>query len=375
MKNLIRINYFDPLVEGEENPFHISSEDNKKYVALEKIFRKFYNEKTTEEGKTISQYERNLKQLDDKSFTYGEIPFRTMAYIFEYSYSAFGIESQGMFYDLGSGNGSVVFSAVLTQLFRGYIGIEYLEILYKRSLYKYLEFIDDFDRIISDDKINKFLPDYSLEEVNVNSFKKSKITNTEQSKSSHDKTEDKKVDKTPEKKHTKKGAKYVSQSTRSLTRPKLSEPVSEGSETSLNEEKESENVVKIPHIELVNGDFMDRDLSDATFILINSTCFTSQLMNALSQKIQEEVQPGTVVVTITKKLPLLNKKAWSVKPGFKRLMSWGLSTIYLHRREFDSAQRTEESYYTKSKKNSTNSNSNSSSKKKSNSDSENSNEV
>ena len=88
----------------------------------------------------------------------------------------------------------------------------------------------------------------------------------------------------------------------------------------------------IPYIELNCGNFLKMDLTEASFIFCNSTCFSSELFLLISQKVSRETQNGCIVITFTKKLPFLNDKEWYIKKGFKRLMSWGLATIYVHRR-------------------------------------------
>lgn len=84
------------------------------------------------------------------------------------------------------------------------------------------------------------------------------------------------------------------------------------------------------NIELVCGDFLTMDWSDASFLFANSTCFTPELMQTLAKK-TEELQIGAIFVTFTKRLPLLPEN-WEVHSGFRRLMSWGIATVYVHRR-------------------------------------------
>lgn len=67
-----------------------------------------------------------------------------------------------------------------------------------------------------------------------------------------------------------------------------------------------------------------------SFIFANSTCFSPELMQSLSKK-AEELPQGTIFVTFTKRLPHLSEN-WEVKEGFRRLMSWGIATIYVHRK-------------------------------------------
>ena len=84
------------------------------------------------------------------------------------------------------------------------------------------------------------------------------------------------------------------------------------------------------NIELVCGDFLSMDWSDASFLFANSTCFSPDLMQSLSKK-AEELPIGAIFITFTKKLPYLPEN-WEVNNGFRRLMSWGIATVYVHRK-------------------------------------------
>ena len=53
-------------------------------------------------------------------------------------------------------------------------------------------------------------------------------------------------------------------------------------------------------------------------------------MEAIAIK-AEELKPGTFFVTFTKKLPGLSTN-WELRTGFRRLMSWGIATIYIHKK-------------------------------------------
>lgn len=83
-------------------------------------------------------------------------------------------------------------------------------------------------------------------------------------------------------------------------------------------------------IELICGDFLTYDWREASFIFANSTCFSPELMQSLSKK-AEELPVGAVVITFTKRLPQLPDN-WDVNSGFRRLMSWGIATVYVHRK-------------------------------------------
>lgn len=84
-------------------------------------------------------------------------------------------------------------------------------------------------------------------------------------------------------------------------------------------------------IELVCGDFLSYDWRNASFLFANSTCFSGELMQSLAKKAEEELPVGAVFVTFTKRLPMLPDN-WDIHSGFRRLMSWGIATVYIHRK-------------------------------------------
>ena len=90
------------------------------------------------------------------------------------------------------------------------------------------------------------------------------------------------------------------------------------------------NINEKSEFEVINGNFLEHDWSHASFIFANSTCFSTELMSSLSQK-AEELKKGTIFVTFTKKLPNLSEN-WEIRDGFRRVMSWGIATIYVHRK-------------------------------------------
>lgn len=90
------------------------------------------------------------------------------------------------------------------------------------------------------------------------------------------------------------------------------------------------NFINNQSIELINGDFLAYDWKDASFIFANSTCFSPELMVSLSKK-ADELPVGAIFITFTKRLPSLSNN-WEINSGFRRLMSWGIATIYIHRK-------------------------------------------
>ena len=87
-------------------------------------------------------------------------------------------------------------------------------------------------------------------------------------------------------------------------------------------------------IEFYNGDFLRQKWNDASIIFVNSTCFTPDLMEKIGSKAKLECHVDTVGITITKKINNFDSD-WECKDGFKRLMSWGVGSIYIYiRRSF-----------------------------------------
>ena len=85
-------------------------------------------------------------------------------------------------------------------------------------------------------------------------------------------------------------------------------------------------------IEFVKGDFFKHNWNDASVIFANSTCFSIQMIDQIADKANKECKSGTIIITFTKKLNKLNSD-WILKDGFRRLMTWGIATIYVHRRK------------------------------------------
>ena len=85
-------------------------------------------------------------------------------------------------------------------------------------------------------------------------------------------------------------------------------------------------------IEFVKGDFFKYNWEDASVIFANSTCFSMEMIEKIADKANKECKSGTIIITFTKKLNKLNSD-WIIKDGFRRLMTWGIATIYVHRRK------------------------------------------
>ena len=94
-----------------------------------------------------------------------------------------------------------------------------------------------------------------------------------------------------------------------------------------------DNIKQIPKLECINGDFLKQKLDNVSLILANSTCFTSELMTSLREKVEKECKKGSIVITFSKQLSGLSSE-WEIQPGFRRLMTWGIATVYIHKKKF-----------------------------------------
>ena len=52
----------------------------------------------------------------------------------------------------------------------------------------------------------------------------------------------------------------------------------------------------------------------------------------INKKTNKKCQSGTIIISFTKRVGNLNKD-WELKDGFRRVMSWGIASIYIHRRK------------------------------------------
>ena len=85
-------------------------------------------------------------------------------------------------------------------------------------------------------------------------------------------------------------------------------------------------------VEFLQGDFLKHNWEDTSIIFANSTCFSFNMMNNIANKANKECKSGTIIITFTKRLTALSID-WELRDGFRRLMTWGIATIYIHRRK------------------------------------------
>ena len=69
------------------------------------------------------------------------------------------------------------------------------------------------------------------------------------------------------------------------------------------------NELKEPNeIKFINGDFLKVNWKDASILLMNSTCFTQDLVDKISKKAERECKSGAIIISFTKKLWDLGKE-------------------------------------------------------------------
>lgn len=82
----------------------------------------------------------------------------------------------------------------------------------------------------------------------------------------------------------------------------------------------------LPDLEYLLGSFFDVDWSDSSLILANSTCFSQDMMQRIARR---PVPLDTFAITLSRSIGGGN---WDLLDSFRRPMSWGEATIYLHKR-------------------------------------------
>ena len=93
-------------------------------MLMRKCYPKLYHGHSLERAKRNSQVERDERGLSEEMYAYGELDNEIFATILEKLNTAYGMKKQGIFYDLGSGVGHLVFTAGLIGDFSSVNGVE-----------------------------------------------------------------------------------------------------------------------------------------------------------------------------------------------------------------------------------------------------------
>lgn len=87
-------------------------------------------------------------------------------------------------------------------------------------------------------------------------------------------------------------------------------------------------------VSLIKASILEYDWSDGDVVFANSTCFNDDLMSKIAVK-AEHLKPGSLFITFTKSL---ESKRFEIVDRTRYKMSWGLATVYIHRRLYDNEE-------------------------------------
>ncbi|KAM3571165.1 hypothetical protein VYU27_006778 [Nannochloropsis oceanica] len=94
------------------------------------------------------------------------------------------------------------------------------------------------------------------------------------------------------------------------------------------------SIMTTTQLEFLHGDFRDVSLcdwpSEADICVANSTCFSPLLMRDLAE-LAAGMKEGSVFVTLTRRLP--SEEHWEVVDDTLMVMSWGGATVYTQRKK------------------------------------------
>ena len=79
-------------------------------------------------------------------------------------------------------------------------------------------------------------------------------------------------------------------------------------------------------ISFVMGDILTENWADASFIFVNGTCMSPEILKQLGDI---PIRPGTLSLSLTNSLPAEN---WKILEKVKNQMSWGTCTVFIQRR-------------------------------------------
>ena len=148
-----RVNYSDEPTEEKPDPVRVEVDEEKLKKVLLHVFEetgeirsdgltlmrewipKFYDKHSLERGRRVSQRDRDTNGLTDECYAYGELDYELFATMLAKTMKAYGYHPKGIFYDLGCGVGTIVYTAAFVG--SGFIkcgGIDVVASLVERGL-------------------------------------------------------------------------------------------------------------------------------------------------------------------------------------------------------------------------------------------------
>jgi hypothetical protein len=268
--------YWDKSDPDEESLVEFSPDLQKKYHNLEEIYFTLVSKDSYQNAKEKSKSERSRLGVKENSFIYGEMTFRTLSYIFEVIKNKFGEDSlgntknEGVFYDLGSGHGNVCIQAALIHPFKSCIGIEFLSPLHKMAMRLKNKYDKNIQNILRENSVSE---------------------------------------------------KWL-----------FNNHIRNNSISDLNGDYNSRLQFIMPEVNYIKGSFFENDWSDANMVYVCSTCFSKDIVDEIFEK-SIFLKKGSFFVNTDQEMPEHLKEHFESITPFQRLMSWGVATIYIHRKK------------------------------------------
>lgn len=103
------------------------------------------------------------------------------------------------------------------------------------------------------------------------------------------------------------------------------------------------SATRSPKVELHRGDFLHgAEWRGADVVLVNSAIFRDELFDAMEARAAEVLGAGALVVTLRRGFRDCGREGacWELLEATERRQSWGMSTVYVHRRTRNSPGRT-----------------------------------
>jgi SAM-dependent methyltransferase len=150
-KILIMINRKEEATEENPDPLAIELDFNELKLVLKRLYEevkfissdglalcrthipKMFDEHSVDRAQNLSKIERNNRYLMDQSLAYGEVEYDIFATMYMKIVSVYGARDAGVFYDLGSGVGQLVYTSAFIGNFEKVAGIETIRALIERA--------------------------------------------------------------------------------------------------------------------------------------------------------------------------------------------------------------------------------------------------
>jgi hypothetical protein len=84
-------------------------------------------------------------------------------------------------------------------------------------------------------------------------------------------------------------------------------------------------------VEFIKGNFMAQDWSDGSVVLATSNTYDDEILEGMFARAQL-MKPGSFFIHVGQKMPYIYANNWQSIHPIRRLMSWGISKLFIHRK-------------------------------------------